>query len=64
MFKYLKVGRRVPFRVIRCAKNSLWPCRIDKRIMSAFPFQNEEQGESLGAAEIRAALGCYAYPAA
>lgn len=29
--------------------------------MSALPFQNEEQGESLGAAEIRAALGCYAY---
>lgn len=64
MFKYLKVGRRAPFRVIRCAKNSLWQCRIDERIMSAFPFQNEEQGESLGAAEIRAALGCYAYSGA
>lgn len=32
--------------------------------MSALPFQNEKQGESLGAAEIRAALGCYAYTGA
>lgn len=32
--------------------------------MSAFPFQNEEQGESLGAAEIGEALGCYAYSGA
>lgn len=32
--------------------------------MSALPLQNKEQDESLWAAEIRAALGCYAYTGA
>lgn len=64
MYKYLKVGRRAPFRVILCAQNSLWQHRIDKRIMSTLPLQNKEQDESLWAAEIRAALGCYAYTGA
>lgn len=58
-------GQKSPLQSYsQCKKTSLWQCRIDKRIMSALHFQNKEQGESRGAAAIRAALGCYAYTGA
>lgn len=57
-------GQKSSLQSYSLCKNSLWQCRIDKRIMSAFSFQNEEQGESLGGAEIGVALRCYAYSGA